>query len=784
MGVKLDKTVRTLAKAIRDTDSQKTRAYDRVGKVVKVVGKTAWVDFGGGVAETPVSMTISAKKGDSVRVRVAKGNAWITGNVTAPPTDDTSAYETNNELGVLRDYMYSAEFEKGDPGEDGEPGASVVKIEFEYCISEEPELVDGEVDMLTDDWQSNVPTLDDIPLEEDTEVLDASDPDDADEIGQIAEDGYVDLGTPVSQILSFMVNGTAYNDYEIGSNEDSEQVILINLETWPASVSTISITYIEGLDPEITYYIWMRTLTYTTDMEEGDDPEEGVPTIYGTLTAFGSKEFLVKTLVKTEIKYCLATENYIPEGETFEDIQDGYWQIDPPTLTTGKWIWQKTIYYYSDGSIEEEDPVFDAAIQLTFEAAQVAETASDTAATARSIAEAARTGISAIENYFWTDSAGVHVSEAQKSVATGSSMTVASQGIVMMADGHLISSWTKASGSSAAAVNFYDGTNDENVVATYNSSGTSLYVGGNRMMALSASGLSLYQSDGVTVMATYSSAGMNVFSNGALAASFSGSSARIYASGNSYAEMVSGGFNVIQNGSDVLSASNSGLTMKSNSGAAIGSFTSNGLLLSYGNNRVNLGIQSCALTLYSGSVGFGVQVNSSSGETSLSSNGYRCIDLMGPGAHFYGYIWNEMAVTARDTSLNANLHINVTVGSDNYGRIVACAAASSKRYKNSIGPITTDDIDPHRLYDIDVVQFTYNNDYLGNKKDDRYGRPLPGFIAEQIYDVYPIAIDREEGVIETWNERYIIPPMLALIQEQHEQIEALNKRIDILERSN
>lgn len=50
-----------------------------------------YVHIPGGVDETPVEMTISASPGDAVKVRVANGRAWVTGNTTAPPTDDTEA---------------------------------------------------------------------------------------------------------------------------------------------------------------------------------------------------------------------------------------------------------------------------------------------------------------------------------------------------------------------------------------------------------------------------------------------------------------------------------------------------------------------------------------------------------------------------------------------------------------------------------------------------------------------------------------------------------------------
>lgn len=69
----------------------KTKPYDTVAKVVRVDEKTAYVHIDGGAEETPAQMTINCKTGDSVKIRVSGGKAWLTGNITAPPTDDTVA---------------------------------------------------------------------------------------------------------------------------------------------------------------------------------------------------------------------------------------------------------------------------------------------------------------------------------------------------------------------------------------------------------------------------------------------------------------------------------------------------------------------------------------------------------------------------------------------------------------------------------------------------------------------------------------------------------------------
>ena len=77
---------------------RKTSAYDTQATIRRIEGNTAWVHIPGGVDETPVQMTINAKEGDQVQVRVSGGRAFLVGNATAPPTDDSYARQLNMSL--------------------------------------------------------------------------------------------------------------------------------------------------------------------------------------------------------------------------------------------------------------------------------------------------------------------------------------------------------------------------------------------------------------------------------------------------------------------------------------------------------------------------------------------------------------------------------------------------------------------------------------------------------------------------------------------------------------
>lgn len=83
----------SIAKELKEAlqQKEKTSAYDTQATVTRVENGTAWVHIPGGVAETPVKMTINVIPGDDVNVHVENGSAWITGNASAPPTDDRTA---------------------------------------------------------------------------------------------------------------------------------------------------------------------------------------------------------------------------------------------------------------------------------------------------------------------------------------------------------------------------------------------------------------------------------------------------------------------------------------------------------------------------------------------------------------------------------------------------------------------------------------------------------------------------------------------------------------------
>jgi hypothetical protein len=112
---------------------------------------------------------------------------------------------------------------------------------------------------------------------------------------------------------------------------------------------------------------------------------------------------------------------------------------------------------------------------------------------------------------------------------------------------------------------------------------------------------------------------------------------------------------------------------------------------------------------------------------------------------------------------------------------VAIQSSSSRRYKHSIHPIESEALDPHKLLDLPVIQFEWNEDHP-LQYEDMKGQTIPGIIAEDVEEIYPAAtIHDTEGRVESWDERRLIPGMLALIQEQDKKIKELEARLAKIE---
>jgi hypothetical protein len=161
----------------------------------------------------------------------------------------------------------------------------------------------------------------------------------------------------------------------------------------------------------------------------------------------------------------------------------------------------------------------------------------------------------------------------------------------------------------------------------------------------------------------------------------------------------------------------------------------------------------------------------SSGDARIAFSSTKYVQVSTTGVVVSGDFFSLTNFYNQDTTTTANAAntwMSATTG------LTRRSTASSLRYKDNVVDLrTVTDIDPKKLLDVPVRAFSYKTDYL-DAADDRAGLMLPGFIAEEVAEIYPIAADKVDGVVESWNDRFVIPGMLALIQD-------LNTRINILE---
>ena len=104
-------------------------------------------------------------------------------------------------------------------------------------------------------------------------------------------------------------------------------------------------------------------------------------------------------------------------------------------------------------------------------------------------------------------------------------------------------------------------------------------------------------------------------------------------------------------------------------------------------------------------------------------------------------------------------------------------SSSSKRYKDIGNNISEQEIE--EWYNIEPTWAKYKKGYLV-KEDENEGRYIPMFIAENVEAFFPEATRHQNGLVEDWNERIMIPAMFAMIKSQKEQLDRQEKLINQL----
>ena len=104
-------------------------------------------------------------------------------------------------------------------------------------------------------------------------------------------------------------------------------------------------------------------------------------------------------------------------------------------------------------------------------------------------------------------------------------------------------------------------------------------------------------------------------------------------------------------------------------------------------------------------------------------------------------------------------------------------SSSSERYKVLGSSLSEEFIE--NLYNIEPIMARYKEGYLA-KGDERADVEFPMFIAEDVDNYFPLAVDHIDGKAENWNERIMIPAMFAMLKSQKEQLDRQEKLINQL----
>jgi hypothetical protein len=313
--------------------------------------------------------------------------------------------------------------------------------------------------------------------------------------------------------------------------------------------------------------------------------------------------------------------------------------------------------------------------------------------------------------------------------------------------------------------------NASNQITAINGTGITVYSGASATsgarVVLNSTGLAGFNSGGTATFSVSASTGAAVFAGDVTGSIITGATLNI-------------GGNAIINSSGFLTAT--GATITGNITATSGSFTgsiyaSTGTIGGFTIGATN--IQSGSLDIQSGGSIVG-------GNSSYLYYGYVNIGggtagserlIVTGNSNFNGTIISSSSITAQGELYAVFGGSNTVTNTANTwissGGQIRRTTASSLRYKENVTDlVNVDELNPKRLLDLPVRAFTYKQEYLA-ASDDRYQQIFPGFISEEVDAIYPMAADYENGQVESWNDRLLLPGMLALIQDLYKEIATL-----------
>lgn len=409
------------------------------------------------------------------------------------------------------------------------------------------------------------------------------------------------------------------------------------------------------------------------------------------------------------------------------------------------------------------------------------------------------------KQYRWDGSSWVAVQDT--AIATAQTTANAAQTTANTALSNAATAYTTAQNSlQPSAYAIQNPTTKQ--LSSIDATGLTVYSGGSptsgARVVLNSVGLAGYNSSGVATFSVSASTGDAIFKGNIAGASIIGSDLNI--SGNCIikptGELIatsatitgavnatSGYFGTISNG---FSINSTGMV-----GVGGGTIIGGTITTSSGSNQVRMvGSSNTLEFVYGGTTVGQIYPYSSGGIYFRYSTGGGPYMILGSGSvALYGDSSNSISVSssgintagtitsAGDINLNSTNELRVPYA---YSTTVTNAAtvwisstgqlrrstASSQRYKTDIVDLTSvPELDPKALYSLPVRAFRFKDGYL-SATDDRVDSLVPGFIAEEMDAIYPIAVDYTEGV-ETWNDRLLVPALLSLIQDLNNRIKEL-----------
>lgn len=330
--------------------------------------------------------------------------------------------------------------------------------------------------------------------------------------------------------------------------------------------------------------------------------------------------------------------------------------------------------------------------------------------------------------------------------------------------------------------------NASNQITAINSTGITVYSGASATsgarVVLNSTGLAGFNASNNATFSISASTGDAVFSGSVTGAAITGSSLNIagkfIVNGTTgLMTATDGTFAGTINSSTVNGSTITGGTVQTSSGtsAVILNGASNAIQFKYANNVVGnlVPLSSYGILMHYGATpdpdgGTFPQMFVGSSNVSLFASNTNGIGISGGDVSLIGTVYARSAFYIEDTSTSTNAP-NGRI--DSNGRTRRTTGSSIRFKENVVDISTVESMLPSKLLSLPVRAFKFKPDYL-DAEDNRVDLMVPGFIAEEVDQHYPSGADYgADGIPENWNERFIIPGMLALIQDLYKEIAIL-----------